>query len=46
MTGNVMQGDREKALEAGMDDYISKPVRLNELGEVLRRWVADKEEMI
>jgi CheY-like chemotaxis protein len=46
MTGNVMQGDREKALEAGMDDYISKPVRLDELGEVLRHWVADKEEKI
>jgi two-component system, sensor histidine kinase and response regulator len=46
MTGNVMRGDREKALEAGMDDYISKPVRLDELGEVLRRWVADKEEKI
>jgi CheY-like chemotaxis protein len=46
MTGNVMQGDREKVLEAGMDDYVSKPVRLDELGEVLRRWVADKEEKI
>jgi light-regulated signal transduction histidine kinase (bacteriophytochrome)/DNA-binding response OmpR family regulator len=44
MTGNAMQGDREKALEAGMNDYVSKPVRLDELGEVLRRWVADKEE--
>jgi signal transduction histidine kinase/DNA-binding response OmpR family regulator len=43
MTGNAMQGDREKALEAGMNDYVSKPVRLDELGEVLRRWVADKE---
>jgi two-component system, sensor histidine kinase and response regulator len=46
MTGNAMQGDREKALEAGMDDYVLKPVRLDELGEVLRRWVADKEEEI
>jgi CheY-like chemotaxis protein len=46
MTGNVMQGDREKVLEAGMDDYVSKPVRLDELGEVLRRWVADREEKI
>jgi two-component system, chemotaxis family, sensor kinase Cph1 len=44
MTGNAMQGDREKALEAGMNDYVPKPVRLDELGEVLRRWVADKEE--
>ena len=43
LTGNAMQGDRKKALEAGMDDYVSKPVRLDELGEVLRRWVADKE---
>jgi signal transduction histidine kinase/CheY-like chemotaxis protein len=42
MTGNAMQGDREKALEAGMDDYVSKPVRLDELGEALRRWVVDK----
>ena len=44
MTGNAMQGDREKALEAGMDDYVSKPIGLDELGEVLRRWVTDKEE--
>ena len=41
MTGNAMQGDREKVREAGMDDYVSKPVGLDELGEVLKRWVAD-----
>jgi HPt (histidine-containing phosphotransfer) domain-containing protein len=34
-----MQGDREEALEAGMDDYISKPVKLEELEAVLKRWV-------
>jgi len=37
MTANALQGDRELALEAGADDYISKPVYLNELQAVLTR---------
>ena len=37
MTANALQGDRELALEAGADDYISKPVYLNELQMVLAR---------
>jgi len=35
---DAMQGDREKCLAVGMDDYVSKPMRLTELQAVLERW--------
>jgi CheY-like chemotaxis protein len=38
MTANTLQGDREICLRAGMDDYISKPVNLEELVNLLEKW--------
>ncbi|WP_346291924.1 response regulator [Sphaerothrix gracilis] len=37
MTASAMQGDREKCLQAGMDDYVSKPIRIKELVAALMR---------
>jgi len=38
MTAAAMDGDRDKCLAAGMDDYITKPVRIETVGEALERW--------
>lgn len=38
MTANAMQGDKEKCKEVGMDDYVTKPMRVNDLIKVIQFW--------
>jgi PAS domain S-box-containing protein len=46
MTANAMEGDRERALEAGMDDYVPKPAKREELDAVLKRWIPQEEGVL
>jgi PAS domain S-box-containing protein len=39
LTANAMEGDRERCMSAGMDDYISKPVGLDKLQKAVNRWI-------
>ncbi|MFN8588885.1 MAG: response regulator [Candidatus Eisenbacteria bacterium] len=38
MTANAMEGDRQRCLDAGMDDFVSKPIREDRVREALERW--------
>jgi CheY-like chemotaxis protein/HPt (histidine-containing phosphotransfer) domain-containing protein len=41
MTANALKGDREECLNAGMDDYISKPISRESINQMLNKWLAD-----
>ncbi len=41
ITANAMQGEAQRCRERGMDDYLSKPLRLNELGPMLHKWMPE-----
>ncbi|HIK50048.1 MAG TPA: response regulator [Oscillatoriales cyanobacterium M59_W2019_021] len=43
VTAYAMMGDRQKCLQAGMDDYLSKPIKLKDLSEVLEKWLQPVE---
>ena len=43
LTAGAMEGDREKAMAAGLDDYMAKPVSIDQLRVMLIRWLSRRQ---
>ena len=43
MTAHAMKGDREKCIEAGMDDYVTKPIRRETVFQMIEKWIFSRE---
>ena len=46
MTANAMKGDREKCIDAGMDDYLSKPINPQELLGMITKWSSEQKSEV
>ena len=46
LTAHALPGDRQRCLEAGMDDYVTKPLRTDVLAETLERWIFEENDLL
>ncbi|MEZ4615729.1 MAG: response regulator [Caldilineaceae bacterium] len=45
ITAQAMTGDEERCFAAGMDDYLSKPIRMDQLQRILQRWLRQRTDL-